>query len=250
MTRRTVASGRRGLASSQERFGARARGVRRRPWRRWLGGLACLALTVAAGWALWYSSLLTVRSVEVDGVGAADAAAVRAIAAGSTGTQLARVDTGALERAVRARRSVADASVERSWPSTLAVHVVPRRPALVLQNPNGQLEVVDARGVAYATTTSRIAGVPLVSATSNAAVTADALTAALSVVRALPPTLGHSVRDITVSSASLVTFTTDHTQVVWGGSEQAPLKVRIISALLRQKPRLIDVSAPRTPVSR
>ena len=246
---RTISPNRRGLASSRERFDARARTVRLRSWRTWLACLLAMACAVGVGWAVWFSSLLAVRHVDVEGVGTAEAAAVRALVVGATGTPLARVDTDSLARAVRARKSVAEATVNRSWPGTLHVRIVPRTPALVLQNPNGQLEVVDATGVAYATTPSRLAGVPLVAATSADGVTADALSAALSVVRALPSALGRTVRDITVSSANLVTFTTGDTQVVWGGSEQAELKVRIIDTLLRGKPTVIDVSAPQTPVS-
>lgn len=250
MTR--VAERQTGVRSSRARFERRARTARRRLWRAWALGLLLAALSAALVWVVAFSSVLAVTGVRVDGVSGDEAVAVRGIADDALGTPLARVDLSAIERRVSERKAIAEVTVERSWPRTLVVHAAPRTPAIVLKNPDGQLEVVDAAGVAYGTVGDRPAGVPLVNASTAAGVTPDALSAALSVVRSLPPELAHSVSDITVSSANLVTFSHGRTEVVWGGADQAQLKVRILQALLRTKPlpTLIDVSAPETPVSK
>jgi len=49
----------------------------------------------------------------------------------------------------------------------------------------------------------------------------------------------------------MVTFQMGSVTVAWGGASEPELKVKVMTALLRQKRvRTIDVSAPRTPVTR
>ena len=102
--------------------------------------------------------MLGVDDVEVSGVTGAEAAAVSELVAVPTGTPLARVDTDAVADRVRERITVAEVSVRRSWPGTLTVDVVPRTAALVVKNPQGRLEVVDAEGIAFAVVRHRAEG--------------------------------------------------------------------------------------------
>jgi cell division protein FtsQ len=90
----------------------------------------------------------------------------------------------------------------------------------------------------------------MVHADSDAGLSRDALTAAVSVVRVLPPALQKRVSRVTVSSANLVTLRVGRTDVVWGGMGQPERKLAIATALLPGKPAVIDVSAPDTPVTR
>ena len=212
--------------------------------------MALLAGVAGVVWVAFWSPLLAVRSVEVSGVSGADRSAVEGLVRVPEGTPLARVDLGAVEERVRTRRTLAEVSVERGWPSTLRVRTVPRQPALVLKNPQGRLEVVDATGVSYDTVSRAPAGVPVVSAASSKGTTKKALEAALSMVRTLPPDLGGQVSSIQVSTANLVSFTLDGTDVVWGGADDADRKLAILRALLPTQPDVIDVSAPDTPVTR
>jgi cell division protein FtsQ len=69
-------------------------------------------------------------------------------------------------------------------------------------------------------------------------------------VRVLPPGLQQQVAKVTVSSANLVTLRIGHTDVVWGGIDQPERKLAIMTALLKGRPMVIDVSAPDTPVTR
>ena len=69
-------------------------------------------------------------------------------------------------------------------------------------------------------------------------------------VRVLPPGLQRQVAKVTVSSANLVTLRIGHTDVVWGGIDQPERKLAIMTALLKGRPMVIDVSAPDTPVTR
>jgi cell division protein FtsQ len=224
--------------------------VRHRPLR--LLGYAATVLVVLGflGWVVGFSPLLSVRTVEVVGVPESEVSAIRALAKVPPGLPLARVDSAAVAARVAERATVADVSIERSWPSTLVIHASPREPFLVVKNPQGQLQVVDATGVAYAHVNTAPAGVPTVNAATQAALSPDALAAAVSVVKVLPPSLQKRVGNVTVSSANLVTLRIGRTSIVWGGVNEPERKLAIMTALLKGGPALIDVSAPSTPVTR
>src|SRR5690242_8425052 len=196
-------SGRTGLASSRARFQRRAHAARQRPLRL-LGYVAGVLVVVGLlGWVVGFSPLLAVRTVEVVGVPESEVVAIRTLAKVPVGEPLARVDSAAVAARVAERATVADVSIERSWPSTLVIHASPRQPFLVVKNPQGQLQVVDETGVAYAHVSKAPAGVPTVNAASQAALSHDALAAAVSVVKVLPASTQKRVSNVTVSSANL-----------------------------------------------
>lgn len=240
----------RGLASSRDRFQQRASVARRQPLRRWGYAVLALAVVVLLVWLVAFSPVLAVRSVEVVGVPESEVAAIRTRAQVPMGEPLARVDTDAVADRVAELATLADVSIERSWPSTLVIHASPRKPFLVVKNPQGQLKVVDESGMAYAEVTRAPAGVPVVTAASEAALSRDALATAVSVVRVLPTSLQRRTSAVTVSSANLVTLSVGRTTVVWGGVAEPERKLAIVTALLRHNHRVIDVSAPSTPVTR
>ena len=72
----------------------------------------------------------------------------------------------------------------------------------------------------------------------------------LALLDALPADLASGVSGIRVSSANLITFTLGKRSVVWGSGEDSGRKVAILTALLRTPAKVIDVSAPDTPVTR
>ena len=240
----------RGVASSRDRFVRRAQEVQRRPRRLWGYAVVTVLVVAALVWVVAFSPLLAVRKVEVVGVPAAEVAPIRELAQVPVGQPLARVDTAAIADRVTQRATVADVSIERSWPGTLVIHASPRTPFLVVKNPQGQLQVVDETGVAYAVVRQAPKGVPVVSAATSAALSREALQAAVSVVRVLPAATQDKVSAVTVSGAGLVTLKIGSTSVVWGGLDEPDRKLEIVQALLKGKPKVIDVSAPETPVTR
>jgi cell division protein FtsQ len=216
-------------------------------------GLYAAGLVALVGLLVWvvaFSPVLAVRQVDVVGVPASEVGPIRTLAAVRLGEPLARVDQDLVAARVAERATVADVSIERSWPSTLVIHASPRKPFLVVKNPQGQLKVVDEEGVAYAQVSTAPKGVPVVDAASDSALSKDALAAAVSVVRVLPASMQHRVGKVTVSSANLVTLTIGRTTVVWGGVQEPERKLAIMTALLKGAPKVVDVSAPDTPVTR
>lgn len=249
-TARSSTAAGRGATTTANRFRERALSHRRRPWRRALLGVLAVGVCALLGWVVGFSTALGVQHVEVSGVEGAEAAAVSELVAVAPGTPLLRVDTDAVGARVRERVTVAEVSVRRSWPRTLSVDVVPRTAALVMRNPEGQLEVVDATGVAFGVVKAAPKGVPVVTATGAAGTSRDALRASLALLDALPEDLASQVSAVRVSSANLVSFTLGSRTVVWGGGEDSARKATILSALLPTAAKVIDVSAPDTPVTR
>lgn len=239
-----------GLASSRSRFAARAAAVRRRPWLLAAWGVAVVAALVAGLWLVELSPVLAARTVRVEGVPASAAADIRRRADVPVGTPLARLDTDAIAQRVIDSGTLAQVSVARSWPRTVVITASLRQPVLAFKNPQGQVQIADKNGVVYATVASAPHGVPVITAAVGTP-GRDALVAAISVLEALSGSQRRSVTDVRVSTANLVTLKLGTVTVIWGGASEPQLKVKVMTALAKQKGvRSVDVSAPRSPVTR
>ena len=239
-----------GLPSSRARFDARAARVRRRPWLLLAGTAVLLGLLAGGVWLVELSPLLVTRSVRVEGVPKGEVPGIVSRAEIPMGIPVARVDTGAISRRVIGTPSLARVTVSRSYPNTILISAVVRVPVLAVTNPQGQVQVVDSQGVAYATVTAPPKGVPLID-TAGTPPTAESLRAAMTVLGALSPAQHQQVTDVKVLGPNMVTFKLGTVTVVWGGASEPDLKVKVMTVLLRQKDvGTIDVSAPRTPVIR
>ncbi|MGR7027976.1 cell division protein FtsQ/DivIB [Geodermatophilus sp. URMC 62] len=225
--------------------------------RRVLRAALALAVVVAAWWALWYSPLLAVRTVRVDGAATLTPDQVRTAAGVPAGTPLLRVDVDAAAARVARLPQVADVEVTRGWPRSVVVTVVERRPVAVVERA-GTRALVDADGVLFDTVTGEPpAGVvPLDVATPGA--DDPATRAALGALLSLPREVRTEVTGARASGAEDVTLTlTDGRTVVWGGPEEAADKAAALVALLGQvasgaldPAATIDVSAPGAVVLR
>ena len=214
----------------------------------WLaGGLALLAGGI---WLVQFSPVLVARSVRVEGVPRGAVSEIMRRAAVPIGTPMVRVDTTAIADRVIATATLAEVSVGLSWPSTIVIMASPRVPILAVKNPQGQVQVVDAQGVAYATVTAPPRGVPIIN-TVESPPSREALRAGITVLRALSPSQRGRVTNVTVSGANMVTLKLGTVTVVWGGASEPELKVRVLTALMGHKGfGTIDISAPSTPVTR
>ena len=214
----------------------------------WLaGGLALLAGGI---WLVQFSPVLVARSVRVEGVPRGAVSEIMRRAAVPIGTPMVRVDTTAIADRVIATATLAEVSVGLSWPSTIVIMASPRVPILAVKNPQGQVQVVDAQGVAYATVTAPPRGVPMIN-TVESPPSREALRAGITVLRALSTSQRGRVTNVTVSGANMVTLKLGTVTVVWGGASEPELKVRVLTALMGHKGfGTIDISAPSTPVTR
>jgi len=106
-----------------------------RPGRRtvaWAG--AVLSLLVLAYAVARESSVFAVRSVELTGVSPEAAADAREALRPLSGTSLVQVDAAAVERRLAALPTIRSATVDRSFPNGLRVHVTPERAVAVYRN--------------------------------------------------------------------------------------------------------------------
>lgn len=237
------------MPSARVRFEQRAAAARRRPWRLVGAAFAVVALVAGLGWVVWASPLFVVDEVVVAGVDGADRDAALQAAAVPLGEPLARIDAAAIAQRVGSLAIVKRAVVTRSWPRTLVVSVTPRVGMLVVRNSEGTLQVVDEDGVAFRDVEQVPTGLAVVNG-SGARPAPEGLQAVIEVLRILPADQRATISQISVTSASMVTFTLGEVEVIWGGRGSQEKKAKVLQVLLATKPKVIDVSAPDTPVTR
>jgi cell division protein FtsQ len=229
-----------------------ARLRRRRWWRgrlRLLVGCFVVVVLVVGGiWALYFSSWLTARQVEVTGVDSVNPVRVRALARVPLGRPLARVDLAAIQARVESIGAVERAEVSRSWPHAVHIAVTERTPVAVVDRGSG-LQEVDADGVLFGSPGRRPDGMPLIKAEPS--MDSTALAAAGRVAAALPADLAGRVDHLEVRSADDIALALrDGRTVVWGSSADSAEKAQVVAVLLQHKARVVDVSVPGRPTTR
>jgi cell division protein FtsQ len=220
------------------------RGRRRQLVGAVLGGLLLVGLVAG----LLIGPVLVVREVRFVGAGSALEAQMRDIAHDQLGRPLARVDVTGLTARLGRFETVRSVRVVRAWPSTLRV-LVRQRTAVGVRRVGSVLRMVDATGRDFATVRSAPAGLPVVAVPDGLKGRA-ALRSALTVLGSLPPDLRSRAREVRADTPDDVRLTLGPDQVVWGSTEDAALKARVLRTLLREPAKVYDISSPRTPVLR
>jgi cell division protein FtsQ len=230
-----------------------------------------IAITVAlaaalAGliWGAYFSPALMLDPAHVSVTGQGDtvnAAQVTAILSEQAGVPLPRVDTGDLRQQVEALNGVKEARIVRAWPRGLTAHLLARQPAAAVPAAGGYA-IIDAEGVRVAVAPEPGEGLPIIvlplidgepEAQAPAVQQPAALTAALTVLHALPEDLAADVRQVEVSTRDDVRTVLHSGQVIrWGDSTRLPVKLAVVRTLRDADPhsREFDVSAPEIPVTR
>ena len=209
-----------------------------------------------AGWVVFLSPLLVVRSVVVSGTHLVPRSEVLAVAGVEPGTPLIRLDTGQAAARVAMIRQVRSAQVTRSWPDRVVIVVRERVPALVLTAPGGGYDLMDGDGVVVRWSARRAVGLPLYLTTVP--VTAlrgnPDLAAATAVLGELPASLRRSVVSVTAPAPDQVTLGLagpgPRVTVLWGGTDRAAAKAGELAVLMRSRMSYYDVSAPGSVLAR
>ncbi|WP_116948419.1 cell division protein FtsQ/DivIB [Jiangella endophytica] len=238
---------------SAQLFAARAR---RQRLRRLLGVLlALLGVAVVSGlvWLVGWSSVLSVKSVSVEGVPSSLSDEVLSLAEAPVGTPLARVDTDAVAERVAELPEAASVEVRRSWPSTLTIDVTPRVPVAAV-SVDGSWWSVDETGALFGAADSRPDGLPVLSAPGDdsASDVDDAVRAAgVTVLTGLPDSLYDLVDTVEArSEADIRLELSDGALVRWGTADDIDRKAEVLLALIdsqEEPPSSYDVSAPEHP---
>jgi len=119
----------------------------RREWRIAFFALLAAGVVAVAGWAVFLSPLLVVRSVVVTGTRLVPKSEILAAADVGPGTPLIRVNTAEAAARIALIRQVRSAQVTRSWPDQVVIVVRERVPALNLAAPGGGYDLIDSDGV-------------------------------------------------------------------------------------------------------
>ena len=236
------------LARAQQRFARRQRLVRWRGWLPWAVGGLVVVLGATTVWLFYFSSVLAVSGVQVNGLDTVPSATIMQAAEVPLGKPLAKIDLNAIASRVRALPAVAGAQVTRSWPDQLVILVTERVPVVVVTD-GSRFELVDATGVSFRSVSTRPAGLPeaLVvgprrDVTIRSVVTASA---------ALPVALRGEVGSISATSPDSITLNlTSGVKVVWGSSDDSERKAEVLSVLMHREAKVYDVSAPDLPVTK
>ena len=235
--------------SSGARFAARARAARWRHRRPLAVAVVMAVALIALAGFLYAGPALVVREVSVSGVGVTRAEQVRAAASAPMRRPMAQVDTRAMAERVRALPFVEVVTVGRHWPSTLDVVVRARTPAALVPVASGGFRVVDPAGVAFASASAPLPGLPVVRV-SLSEQARPALRSALAVLAALPAPVRSTVQSVTAGSPDDVRLTVGDSTVVWGGPDHSERKAAIYAVLRRTPATVYDLSSPATPVLR
>ncbi|MGW3075848.1 cell division protein FtsQ/DivIB [Kitasatospora sp. NPDC001132] len=222
-----------------------------------LGALGAAVSGVLA-WLVFFSSVLDVRDVAVQGTsdGKLTADQVRATIGGLGDGPLARVDLDDVRHRVEAVPRVAGAEVWRGWPHTLRVKVVERKAVAAVKGDDGQFTQVDAGGVSFATEPAPPEGLPVVELRlSQQANDADGVISrsqlvqgAVAVAAGLPPEVAKRAGSVLVHSYDDIELQLSGGATVrWGSPEQIDRKARVLVALMKQKGTNFDVTAPEAP---
>lgn len=239
---------------TQER--TRKRFARRQWARRWLAWKPVLAvvlvllLALLLGWLVYFSSFLSVKGVDVQGVRQLSAEQVRAAAAVPEGDALATVDLDRIRARVQALAPVKSADVSREWPDQVLITVVEREPVAVVEIA-GRLQGMDEDGVVFRGYAQAPPDLPRVETGSSTG--SDALREAALVVAALPSDLAATVDHVEVATIDEITLELrDQRLVRWGSADDSDLKAEVLADLLAARPdaETYDVSVPGTPTTK
>jgi len=220
---------------------------RRRVWPIVLVGVLFLALAGGAVWLVGFSTLLAAQRVEITGLKTLSKRAVTTTAGVPLGVPLARQDIAAVAARVATYPQVEHVLVERTWPSTVSITVTERTPVFAVRYAN-LFVLVDKYGVPYLTVNEQPDNLPLASASQS---DRASLLEIATVSRELTKKLRNQVVTIRADSPyALILVLDSGVEISWGTAEQSKLKGEVALALLKQKPKGIDVSAPHNPTIR
>jgi cell division septal protein FtsQ len=237
-----------------------------RPSRRVATAAAGVALTPLAAFgaytAMERTSAFSVQHVEISGApGSLEQTVRRTALAEVDGRSLLAVSASELEHALQALPHVQQASVDRAFPSTLKISIVPERPAAVAVSGRDWAVVAEDGRVLDTTDRKHAPKLPHVVAPGRlpppgARLVSTKALDGLTVVVALPDNFGGRVVSVrTDDRGALVARLQMGVDIRLGPADDAATKLQVASLVLSRYPkaaraalRYVDVSAPEHPV--
>jgi cell division protein FtsQ len=213
--------------------------------KRFLWTTLLVLLSVALGLVLYFTPLMSARSLVIIGTGAVPSEEVVAAAAVKLGTPLLQINTDQVADRIAGIRRVATARVQREYPSAVRVTITERIPVAFKDFPDGP-HLFDRDGVDFVTAPPPpgLAYLDVV----NPGPADPPTRSALEVMTALRPEVLAQVSRVAAPSVASITLTLhDGRTVVWGTTDRTDEKSEKLTALLTQPGRVYDVSSPDLP---
>ena len=203
--------------------------------------LAAAIFVGAASYALGWSTLFTVSSVEVTGT---DQRLPQSI---KVGEKLARVEPRAVAATYEKFAFVQDAQVSRNWISgKVTISITSRTPVAIFNN-----QAIDDSGKAFVVKGQLPAALPQIQASS-----VEIAVMAVEFMKSLPEEIRSNLKILKVRSTGAYVMDVDvqgrKVEVRWGFATENELKAKVYKALLEQpenaKLKRMDLSAPHAPI--
>ena len=217
----------------------------------------CAVAVGALGYRLVSASgAFDVQRVEVRGAGPAARAVERTVLTVAGGKSMLDVDPTALAAALAALPRVQSATVDRAFPHTLAVHVVPERPVAIAPTGDGRV-VLAASGRVLGEVTRGSLGLPVIAAApadipgAGGVVTSPGVLQELALAAA--PQRGLRFQVIGFGQDGLTARTANGMAIRFGDSADVAVKLKVARSVLRRADtgvQYVDVSVPAAPVMR
>ncbi|WUD62928.1 FtsQ-type POTRA domain-containing protein [Nocardia sp. NBC_00511] len=209
-----------------------------------MGVAAGFVLLVALGLVAYFTPVLAVRTVRVDGLVAVPEQQVLDALQMPEGRSMLRLDTNQLAERVSRLPKVRSARVQRVFPSSVRVTVVERSAVLYFESPDGT-HLLDCDSVEFAIEPPG-PGVPKL-VTDHPGGDDPVTRAAVAVMAAIPVGLRDQVgvgAVVARSVSDIALELRDGRTVLWGGTVDSSRKAAVVGPLLSQPGKVFDVSSP------
>ena len=228
---------------------------RRRRRVVWIGAVSAVAAVALFFVFLFYSPVLALKTVVVEGTELMPREQVEAALEPLKGQTLPTISDADVQALLKDRPEIEEIDVAAQPPSTLVVTVTERVPVAVLQD-GAQLVLIDEQGRRLAVAADR-ASVPLPLIDGGAeAVNLQVFPSITSVLAALPADVLAKLESASAGTVDSVELKLASGQTVfWGSADANEAKARVLEALMRMAPtdppvQVYDVSTPDRPVTR
>lgn len=230
----------------------RARRARIRRIRKVVVALAVLGGLAGGGVALTRSSLFAVDGIQVAGVTTLSRDQILSSSGLRVGMNVLSVKTQTVEERLERLPLVADATVERIYPSKVKIVIRERVPAAAARL-SGAWWLIEASGTMIAAVSAPPAGLPQV--TVSAKPDSDALRAALRLWGGLPDWARQKTTELAAADPQEIVARIGGTKIVFGSADLVLPKMQAVVAIFERakndgrRVTRIDVRAPTRPAA-